>query len=64
MQYVPNSNAMGLVAVGFEGVDYSHDGGNTWVSLSDEGFYSIRFLNDSVAYTAGKGKLCKLSFIK
>ncbi|MBT7850524.1 MAG: oxidoreductase [Formosa sp.] len=64
VQYVPNSNAMGLVAVGFEGVDYSHDGGNTWVSLSDEGFYSIRFLNDSVAYTAGKGKLCKLSFIK
>ena len=25
VQYVPNSNAMGLVAVGFEGVDYSSD---------------------------------------
>ena len=64
VQYVPNSNAKGLVAVGFEGIDYSHDAGNSWVSLSDEGFYTLRFLNDSVAYAAGKGKLSKLSFTK
>jgi len=62
VQYVPNSNAMGLVAVGFEGVDYSQDGGATWKHLSDEGFYSLRFLNDSVAFAAGKGKISKLTF--
>ncbi len=62
VQYVPNSNAMGLVAVGFEGIDYSQDGGATWKHLSDEGFYSLRFLNDSVAFAAGKGKISKLTF--
>ena len=62
VQYVPNSNAMGLVAVGFEGVDYSSDGGSTWKHLSDEGFYTLRFLNDSVAFAAGKGRLSKLMF--
>jgi len=62
VQYVPNSNAMGLVAVGFEGIDYSQDGGASWKHLSDEGFYTLRFLNDSVAFAAGKGKLSKLTF--
>jgi photosystem II stability/assembly factor-like uncharacterized protein len=62
IQYVPNSNAMGLVAVGFEGVDYSSDAGSTWKHLSDKGFYTLRFLNDSIAFAAGKGKLSKLTF--
>jgi len=64
VQYVPNSHAKGLVAVGFEGVDYSNDSGATWRHLSDEGFYSLRFLNDSIAYAAGKGRISKLSFKK
>ena len=59
---MPNSYAMGLVAVGFEGIDYSKDGGSAWKHLSDEGVYSLRFLNDSVAFAAGKGKLSKLTF--
>lgn len=62
VQYVPNSNGNGLVAVGFEGIDYSRDAGNTWEHLSDEGFYTLRFLNDSTAFAAGKGKLSKLIF--
>jgi len=64
VQYVPNSNAMGLVSVGFEGIDYSPNAGDTWKHLSDEGFYTLRFLNDSVAFAAGKGKLSKLIFKK
>ena len=62
VQYVPNSNATQLVAVGFNGIDYSKDSGNTWQHLSDEGFYTIRFLNDSTAYAAGNGRVSKLSF--
>lgn len=62
VQYLPNSNAKALVAVGFKGVDYSNDAGNTWQHLSDEGFYTIRFLNDSTAYAAGKGRISKLTF--
>ncbi len=62
VQYVPNSDAKELVAVGFKGIDYSNDAGETWKHLSDEGFYTIRFLNDSVAYAAGKGRISKLIF--
>ena len=62
VQYIPNSDAKELVAVGFKGIDYSNDSGTSWKHLSDEGFYTIRFLNDSVAYAAGKGRLSKLTF--
>ncbi|MEO1031363.1 MAG: oxidoreductase [Bacteroidota bacterium] len=62
VQYIPNRNAKELVAVGFKGIDYSNDAGDTWTHLSDEGFYTIRFLNDSVAYAAGRGRISKLTF--
>mgnify|MGYP001822903195 CR=1 FL=1 len=62
VQYIPNSVGKELVAVGFKGIDYSNDSGDSWKRLSDEGFYTIRFLNDSVAYAAGKGRISKLTF--
>ncbi|WP_298420081.1 oxidoreductase [uncultured Kordia sp.] len=62
VQYVPNSNAKELIAIGFKGIDYSKDAGNTWTHLSDEGFYTIRFVNDSIAYAAGKNKIARLTF--
>jgi len=62
VQYVPNSNAKELVAIGFEGIDYSNDSGNNWEHLSDEGFYTLRFLNDSIAYAGGNGRVVKLNF--
>tara|TARA_R110002111_G_C5998285_1_gene372799 strand:- start:2644 stop:3699 length:1056 start_codon:yes stop_codon:yes gene_type:complete len=62
VQYIPNSNGKELVTVGFKGIDYSNDSGDSWKHLSDESFYTIRFLNDSVAYAAGKGRIGKLTF--
>lgn len=62
VQYIPNRNGKELVAVGFKGIDYSNDAGDSWKHLSDEGFYTIRFVNDSIAYAAGKGRLSKLVF--
>lgn len=62
IQYIPNRQGQELVAVGFNGIDYSNDSGYTWKHLSDEGFYTIRFLNDSLAYAAGKGRVSKLKF--
>ena len=62
VQYVPHSDGKGLVAVGFEGIDYSMDGGFHWDHLSDEGYYTFRFVNDSVAFAGGKGRLSKLTF--
>lgn len=62
VQYIPNKSGRALVTVGFNGIDYSNDSGSTWSHLSDEGFYTIRFLNDSVAYAAGAGRISKLTF--
>ncbi|WP_179320435.1 WD40/YVTN/BNR-like repeat-containing protein [Winogradskyella helgolandensis] len=62
VQYVPNSKGKELVAIGFKGIDYSNDFGDSWTHLSDEGFYTIRFLNDSTAFAAGKGRISKLTF--
>lgn len=62
VQYIPNRKGKELVAIGFKGIDYSNDAGNTWKHLSDEGFYTIRFLNDSIAYAAGARRISKLIF--
>ena len=35
---------------------------NSWKKLSEEGFYTLRFANDSIAYAAGKGRIAKLRF--
>ncbi len=62
VQYVPNSQANSLVAVGTNGVFYSSTKGTTWNKISDDLFHTIRFLNDSVAYAAGNGRISKLNF--
>lgn len=62
VQFVPNSKGKEIVALGFTGISYSSDWGETWKTLSEEPFYTVRFLNDSVAYAAGKGSVAKLSF--
>ena len=62
VQYIPNREGKELVAIGFNGINHSNDGGLNWKHLSDEGFYTIRFLNDSVAYAAAKGRISKLIF--
>ena len=64
VRYVPGKNGDELVAVGFTGISYSKNAGKTWDNLSAEGFYTIRFLNDSTAYAAGKNRIAKLKFIK
>lgn len=62
VQYLPNREGQELVVVGFNGIDYSNDAGSTWTHLSDEGFYTIRFVDDHTAYAAGKGRIAKLTF--
>lgn len=64
VQYIPNSNGEELVAVGFRGISYSNDKGTSWKKLSNESFFTIKFINDSTAYAAGKGRISLLSFKK
>ncbi|MDF0716317.1 oxidoreductase [Muricauda sp. 334s03] len=62
VQFVPNSKGQALVAAGFTGISYSSDGGNSWKPLSEEPFYTLRFLNDSTAFAAGSKRIAKLDF--
>lgn len=62
IKYVPNSEAKQLVAVGNTGISYSADGGKTWKKLTDEGFYTIEFVDENTAYASGNGKIAKLTF--
>ncbi|MDR5590038.1 WD40/YVTN/BNR-like repeat-containing protein [Christiangramia sp. SM2212] len=62
VRYVPNSNAEQILATGFTGIHYSKNAGKSWEKISDEGFYTLRFVNDSTAYAAGKGRIAKLTF--
>ncbi len=62
VRYVPNSGGKEMVALGFTGISISNDSGETWKDISDEGFYTLRFLNDSVAVAAGKNRIAKLTF--
>lgn len=62
VQFVPNAEGKEIVALGFTGICYSSNQGETWYRLSDESFYSIRFLNDSIAYASGKHRIAKLTF--
>ena len=62
IQFVPDSEGKGIVAVGFTGISYSNDMGKNWKTLSNEGFYTLRFQNDSVAYAAGRNRIARLSF--
>lgn len=62
VQFIPGSGGEDLVAIGFTGISYSSNSGRNWKELSDEGFYTLRFLNDSVAYAAGRKRIARLSF--
>ncbi|MBO3116052.1 oxidoreductase [Winogradskyella sp. DF17] len=62
VQYIPNSKGRALVAVGFKGIDYSNDAGETWKHLSDEAYYTICFIDEFTAYAAGRGRISKLFF--
>lgn len=62
VQFVPNAKGEHIVALGFTGISYSSDRGASWKQLSEQPFYTLRFLNDSIAYAAGKGSIARLTF--
>ncbi|MBW1295728.1 WD40/YVTN/BNR-like repeat-containing protein [Aquimarina litoralis] len=62
IRYIPNSGGKEMVTVGFTGISISNDAGNTWKELSNESFYTLRFINDSTAIAAGKNRIAKVSF--
>jgi photosystem II stability/assembly factor-like uncharacterized protein len=63
VQFVPNSKGKQLVSVGTSGIYYSSDGGNSWKQFStDKTLYTLRFLNKTTAFAAGKDKIIRIEF--
>lgn len=62
IQFIPNTGGKGIIATGFTGTCFSNDQGTTWTKISEDSFYTLRFLNDSIAYAGGKNILAKLTF--
>ena len=64
VRFVPGSKGQSIVAVGSPGISISSDGGDSWLDISDEGFYAVEFVNDSIAFASGRNKIAKLKFRK
>ncbi len=62
IQFVPGTDGKGIVPLGFNGISYSSDMGETLSQLSDESFFTLRFQNDSIAYAAGRNRIARLIF--
>lgn len=60
VQYVPKTQGKELFAVSTEGIYFSNDKGNSWVKVSDEGYYTIKFVDKDMAWLAGNGKIAKM----
>ena len=60
VRYVPETNGKELFAVGSTGISYSNNGGRNWKKVSDQGYYTIRFVNRNMAWLAGNNKIGKL----
>jgi photosystem II stability/assembly factor-like uncharacterized protein len=59
VQYVPNTAGKEVFAVGKTGISYSKDGGNSWVEVSKERYYTIQFTDKNTAWLGGDGKIGK-----
>ena len=60
VQYVPETNGKELFAVGSTGISFSNDGGHSWKKVSNEAYYTIRFVNKNIAWLAGNKKIGKM----
>ena len=60
VQYVPDTNGKEIVAVGKTGVSFSNDAGITWVDISSEGYYAIKFVDKHTAWLSGHNKIGKM----
>jgi len=62
VRFIPGTKGQTLVAAGSKGISISYDCGESWTQLSDVPLYTLRFLNDTIAYGGGAGKFVRLSF--
>lgn len=64
IQFIPNSKGKEIIAVGKTGITYSSNYGENWKKISNEEFYVIQFVNDSIAWLGGNKVMGKLTIKK
>lgn len=65
VKFVPGKDGLEMVAVGpVDGLHYSSNGGKTWKKLTENNFFAIEFVNDSIAFASGENNISKLVFKK
>lgn len=61
VRFVPQGDAQAMLSCGIPGIHYSSDGGQSWVQLSKESWYTLRFGSSwETVWLAGNGKLGKI----
>lgn len=61
VRYVPNSGGKEIIAISTEGIYYSKNKGQTWEMISEEGYFSIRFIDKNTAWLSGNNKIAKMT---
>ena len=61
VQYVPKTDGKEVFAVSTNGIFYSNDAGVNWKKISDDGFYTIRFVSDKSAWLSGNEVIAKMT---
>lgn len=59
--FVPETDGKEILAVGSEGIWWSGDQGETWKQISEEGYYTVRMIDRTQGFLAGKNKLSHFS---
>ena len=63
--YVPGAPTPTLVAVGPNGIDYSHDNGVTWANLSTQSHWSVAFASASDGWAIGpNGRVTRIQMVE
>ena len=60
VQYIPNSDAKEIIAVSTNGVFKSSNGGLQWAKIEEEGFYTVRVVDNKTFWLAGANKIKKM----
>ncbi|MBT8317867.1 MAG: oxidoreductase [Lutibacter sp.] len=61
VQFVPKTDGKEVFAVSTNGIFYSNDAGVNWEKVSDDGFYTIRFVSDKSAWLSGNEVIAKMT---
>lgn len=64
VQFIPNKKGKEIMAVSTEGLYFSGDKGKNWAKIGDEGFYSLKMIDDKSVWLAGHEKIVKIKLIE